>query len=152
MDQVLYAIFGVQQLLCLFGIIAHLIWLQNNADDHWYQYVNSDGSNWSSSQQTSAAATNYFTFLVLMDLFVPISLYVSMEMVKVTQAILINSDKEMCLIQENEDDPFDEDGNRRKPKKVYAKARTSNLNEELGQISFIFSDKTGGVHRVHVLL
>ena len=35
-DQVLYAIFGTQQILCVFGVIAHYLWLQNNADDHWY--------------------------------------------------------------------------------------------------------------------
>jgi len=142
-DRVLYFIFGAQQIMCLFGIIAHLLWLRGNADNHWYQYINSDGSNWSSSYQMENAALNYFTFLVLLDLFVPISLYVSMEMVKVAQAVLINSDKEMCLSKEHEDDPLDEHGEPRKATKVYAKARTSNLNEELGQISFIFSDKTG---------
>ncbi len=48
-----------------------------------------------------------------------------MEMVKVVQAWFINQDLDM----------FDED------LETPAKARTSNLNEELGQIDYIFTDK-----------
>lgn len=33
-----------------------------------------------------------------------------------------------------------------------ALARTSNLNEELGQVQYIFSDKTGGITSTAMLL
>jgi magnesium-transporting ATPase (P-type) len=56
---------------------------------------------------------------------VPISLYVSMELVKFSQAWFISQDIDM----------FDESS------QTAALARTSNLNEELGQIDYIFSDK-----------
>jgi phospholipid-translocating ATPase len=49
---------------------------------------------------------------------IPISLYVSMEIVKLAQTLLINEDLEMY------DEPTD----------TPAKAKTSNLNEELGQV------------------
>jgi len=49
---------------------------------------------------------------------VPISLYVSMELVKYTQAYFIDQDLHM----------WDDEA------KVAGKARTSNLNEELGQV------------------
>ena len=58
---------------------------------------------------------------------VPISLYVSMEVVKFSQAWLLEQDVD--LYHRESDTP--------------AQARTSNLNEELGQIEFLFSDKTG---------
>ena len=96
--------------------------------------INSDGS-----PQTNfgeLAILNYFTFLVLLDLFVPISLYVSMEMVKFTQAALITFDNDMI-------ESIEDETGKNEPTKVHAQARTSNLNEELGQVSFIFSDKTG---------
>eukprot|EP01084_Bolivina_argentea_P041622 76815_1 len=134
-DKVLYFIFGIQQILCLFGIFSHLIWLNNEADNQWYQYVDSTGE--ATTNYGELAALNYFTFLVLLDLFVPISLYVSMEMVKITQAALITFDKAMI------DTVYDESDIDSKPIKIHAQARTSNLNEELGQVSFIFSDKTG---------
>lgn len=61
---------------------------------------------------------------------VPISLYVSLEIVKWFQARAIEGDAELAH--------FGPDG-RVKP----ALARTSNLNEDLGQVEYVFSDKTG---------
>lgn len=58
---------------------------------------------------------------------IPISLIISLEMVKVTQAMFINQDEDMKNL---------EDGR-------FSKAFNSTLNEELGQIEYIFSDKTG---------
>ncbi|CBI35911.3 unnamed protein product, partial [Vitis vinifera] len=67
------------------------------------------------------------TALILYGYLIPISLYVSIEVVKVLQATFINQDIHM----------YDEEtGNT-------AQARTSNLNEELGQVDTILSDKTG---------
>ncbi|GJN03362.1 hypothetical protein PR202_ga20799 [Eleusine coracana subsp. coracana] len=57
----------------------------------------------------------------------PISLYISIEIVKVLQSTFINQDRDMYC--EESDKP--------------ARARTSNLNEELGQVHTILSDKTG---------
>lgn len=69
----------------------------------------------------------FATFLILFNNLIPISLYVSMEMVKLVQAYFINSD--ISSYHPDTDTP--------------AQARTSSLNEELGQVSYIFSDKTG---------
>src|SRR5690348_14313924 len=70
---------------------------------------------------------NILTFLILYNNLIPISLMVTMEVVKFWQAQLINSDLDMYY--EKTDTP--------------ALARTSSLVEELGQIEYIFSDKTG---------
>jgi phospholipid-transporting ATPase len=68
------------------------------------------------------------TQFILYSYLIPISLYVSIEMVKVSQSMyFINLDREMY--HADSDTP--------------AMARTSNLNEELGQIATILSDKTG---------
>eukprot|EP00612_Vaucheria_litorea_P000984 CAMPEP_0171460920 /NCGR_PEP_ID=MMETSP0945-20130129/5593_1 /TAXON_ID=109269 /ORGANISM="Vaucheria litorea, Strain CCMP2940" /LENGTH=1196 /DNA_ID=CAMNT_0011987199 /DNA_START=242 /DNA_END=3832 /DNA_ORIENTATION=+ len=69
----------------------------------------------------------WFTFLILYNNFIPISLYVSLEMVNTIQAEFINQDIQMY--DESQDTP--------------ALARTSNMNADLGQIEYVFSDKTG---------
>ncbi|KAL4867407.1 hypothetical protein BDV12DRAFT_171368 [Aspergillus spectabilis] len=68
-----------------------------------------------------------FTYWVLYSNLVPISLFVTIEIVKYAQALLINSD--LDIYYEPTDTP--------------ATCRTSSLVEELGQIEYIFSDKTG---------
>ncbi|KAG2281654.1 hypothetical protein Bca4012_050129 [Brassica carinata] len=74
-----------------------------------------------------AGVVHLITALLLYGYLIPISLYVSIEVVKVWQASFINQDLRMY---------DDESG-------VPAQARTSNLNEELGQVHTILSDKTG---------
>ncbi|ORZ40601.1 hypothetical protein BCR44DRAFT_1176750 [Catenaria anguillulae PL171] len=70
---------------------------------------------------------NILTFIILFNNLIPISLIVTMEVVKYQQAQLINSD--LDIYYEPTDTP--------------ALCRTSSLVEELGQIEYIFSDKTG---------
>ncbi|KAI8850835.1 hypothetical protein BC829DRAFT_143232 [Chytridium lagenaria] len=70
---------------------------------------------------------NFLTFMILYNNLIPLSLIVTMEFVKFFLASLINSDLDMY--HEASDTP--------------AAARTSSLVEELGQIDYIFSDKTG---------
>lgn len=71
--------------------------------------------------------SDIFTYWVLFSNLVPISLFVTIEMVKYCSALLINSDLDMYYAET--DTP--------------AICRTSSLVEELGQIEYIFSDKTG---------
>jgi phospholipid-transporting ATPase len=67
------------------------------------------------------------TFIILYNNLIPISLIVTMEVVKFQQAQLINFDLDMY-------DPRTD---------TAANCRTSSLVEELGQIEYVFSDKTG---------
>uniref|UniRef100_A0A6Q2X7C3 Phospholipid-transporting ATPase n=1 Tax=Esox lucius TaxID=8010 RepID=A0A6Q2X7C3_ESOLU len=71
---------------------------------------------------------NLLTFIILYNNLIPISLLVTLEVVKFTQALFINWVWTDMYYPET-DTP--------------AMARTSNLNEELGQVKYLFSDKTG---------
>ncbi|KAI8081524.1 uncharacterized protein BX664DRAFT_268350 [Halteromyces radiatus] len=67
------------------------------------------------------------TFMILFNSFIPISLMVTMEIVKFVQSTMIDND--LDIYHEKTNTP--------------AVARSSSLIEELGQIEYIFSDKTG---------
>ncbi|KAL5275863.1 ATP8B2 family protein [Megaselia abdita] len=69
----------------------------------------------------------FFSYAIVLNTFVPISLYVSVEVIRFVQSFMINWDEDMYY----------------EKTKTYARARTTTLNEELGQIQYIFSDKTG---------
>jgi Cation transport ATPase len=58
---------------------------------------------------------------------VPISLLVTLEMVRFAQGIIISKDPDM--FQKSTNTP--------------TTVQSSNLNEEIGQIQYVFSDKTG---------
>ena len=69
----------------------------------------------------------FFSYAIVLNTVVPISLYVSVECIRLAQSLMINWDIEMY--DEKADTP--------------ASAKTTTLNEELGQIEYVFSDKTG---------
>lgn len=71
--------------------------------------------------------SDVLTYWVLYSNLVPISLFVTVELVKYAQAYLIDGDLDMYY--DKSDTP--------------ANCRTSSLVEELGQVEYIFSDKTG---------
>jgi phospholipid-transporting ATPase len=70
-------------------------------------------------------------FFLLYNNFVPISLYVTIELVNLGQAHLIHSDEKMY----------------REELDVACVVRSSNLCQEIGMVSNIFSDKTGTLTR-----
>ena len=69
----------------------------------------------------------HVSFLLCFQIIIPISLYVSVEIVKLGQVFFIQNDIE--LYHAKSDTP--------------AKCRALNINEDLGQIEYVFSDKTG---------
>ncbi|VDK70172.1 unnamed protein product [Onchocerca ochengi] len=74
---------------------------------------------------------NMLTFFILYNNLIPISLQVTLELVRFFQAAYINND--IAMYDERTDS--------------CAVAKTSNLNEELGQVKFVMSDKTGTLTR-----
>ena len=118
--------------LAIFNTVAYQIWQETTEEKAWY---------------LTNASVAFFpilvSFIILFNTMIPLSLYVSLEIVKLFQMLLMN-----------DVDMYDEASN------TPMEARTSTINEELGQVkyvaheallvystdtftSYIFSDKTG---------
>ena len=69
----------------------------------------------------------FFTYFLLLNTMIPISLIVTIEIIKMIQGLLIEWDSKLYS----------------KFRHVFCKARAVSINEELGNVNFIFSDKTG---------
>ncbi|NWI72686.1 AT8B2 ATPase, partial [Dryoscopus gambensis] len=70
---------------------------------------------------------SFWSYIIILNTVVPISLYVSVEVIRLGHSYFINWDKKMYCAK----------------CQTPAEARTTTLNEELGQVEYIFSDKTG---------
>ncbi|KHN99959.1 P-type ATPase [Metarhizium album ARSEF 1941] len=66
-------------------------------------------------------------FIIMFNNVIPLALYISLEIVKIGQLLLLNSDIEMY--HDESDTP--------------ARCNTNTILENLGQVGYIFSDKTG---------
>ncbi|XP_042594386.1 phospholipid-transporting ATPase IG-like isoform X2 [Cyprinus carpio] len=71
--------------------------------------------------------TDFLSFMVLFNFIIPVSMYVTVEMQKFLGSFFITWDKDFF-------DPEIQEG---------ALVNTSDLNEELGQVEYVFTDKTG---------
>ncbi|KAG1962621.1 phospholipid-transporting ATPase IA [Pimephales promelas] len=112
-------LFGCLLAISLVCSIGQTIWKYQYGNDAWYMDLNYGGA--------ANFGLNFLTFIILFNNLIPISLLVTLEVIKFVQAFFINWDTDMLYEATN----------------TPAMARTSNLNEELGQVKYIFSDKTG---------
>ena len=117
----------MQLAMCIVLAVLNYVWIKSTGVNHPYLaltfYVEGVYSN-----GFVQIVLNFFTFWILLSYLVPISLFVTLEIVKFWQGfIFINFDKLM----------------RNPVTKEHAICRNSNLNEDLGKVEYVFSDKTG---------
>lgn len=102
--------------LAIFNTVAYQLWQRNTERKLWYL-----------SNARVSFFPNLTSFIIMFNTMIPLSLYVSLEIVKLAQMWFLAGDVDMY-------DPVSN---------TPCEPRTSTINEELGQISYIFSDKTG---------
>eukprot|EP00030_Apusomonadida_sp_AF-17_P008167 a847569_3.p1 GENE.a847569_3~~a847569_3.p1 ORF type:complete len:486 (+),score=233.45 a847569_3:28-1458(+) len=120
MTRCILLILALLGLTLIGAAVAASFWQADNGAAHVYLGLEDDNRGF-------VGFKAFFTFFILLSTLVPISLIVSIEMVKVVHMLQVNIDPDMYYAESE----------------IPARARTSNLSEELGQISYVFSDKTG---------
>ncbi|KAK4741475.1 hypothetical protein SAY87_025063 [Trapa incisa] len=127
MDRIIYILLSALLGVSVVSSIGFYVQTKYQMRAWWYLMPMRSSPCYDPNQAVASGFCHFVTALMLYGYLIPISLYVSIEMVKFLQAIIINRDIEM----------YDEETG------TPALARTSNLNEELGQVDTILSDKTG---------
>ena len=126
MNKGLVSIFIVQAILCLLSAIlrgtfyyANKLNLANTEDNLSFGY--------SVHNYALESFLNFFTYLLLLNTLIPISLIITLEVVKLIQGLFMSSDHYSYS----------------KIRKKWLTPNSVSLNEECGLVDYIFSDKTG---------
>lgn len=101
--------------LAVFNTVAYRLW-RNRTERHSWYLTNS----------SVAFFPIFASYVIMFNTLIPLSLYVSLEIIKLAQMFFLN---DIDMYDPETDTPME--------------ARTSTINEDCGQISYIFSDKTG---------
>uniref|UniRef100_A0A8C5BAN5 Phospholipid-transporting ATPase n=1 Tax=Gadus morhua TaxID=8049 RepID=A0A8C5BAN5_GADMO len=111
--------------MCLFTAIGHGLWLFQYGDKRpVFDVLSPEGANVSPGL---SAVYLFLTMIIVFQVLIPISLFVSIEIVKICQVFFIHQDSEL----------YDEETD------THLQCRALNITEDLGQMQYIFSDKTG---------
>nr|XP_012601283.1 phospholipid-transporting ATPase IK isoform X2 [Microcebus murinus] len=97
------------------------LWMRELKDRHHYLWI---------LYRRSVAMESFFifwSFLILLSVMVPMAMFIMAEFIYLGNSIFINWDQAMYYAPLNQP----------------AKARSTSLNDQLGQVEYIFSDKTG---------
>ena len=120
MNKYLIGIFLAQMVLCCVCAYTHHSSYHKHSN-YYDNYIHMD------QPHNFESFITFFTYLLLLNTLIPISLIVTMEIVKVLQGFFIRWDIGMYS----------------KLRKKFCGASSVSLNEELGNVNYIFSDKTG---------
>eukprot|EP00074_Homo_sapiens_P071697 XP_011526011.1 phospholipid-transporting ATPase IK isoform X4 [Homo sapiens] len=121
MNKLVVVIFISVVLVCLVLAFGFGFSVKEFKDHHYYL---------SGVHGSSVAAESFFvfwSFLILLSVTIPMSMFILSEFIYLGNSVFIDWDVQMYY----------------KPQDVPAKARSTSLNDHLGQVEYIFSDKTG---------
>ena len=124
-NRYILVIIVLQFCLCLVCAIASGYWVSQNMHEHDYVRYESDYDIYDNGGPMGALS--YFTYFLLLNTMLPISLIVSLELLKLGQGFFMMYDQKMYSDKRDK----------------CCKVSSFSLNEELGMIKHIFSDKTG---------
>ncbi|KAM4574191.1 phospholipid-transporting ATPase VA isoform 2-T2 [Fundulus diaphanus] len=111
--------------MCLFAAIGHGLWMFQYGDKRpVFDVLSPEGTDLS---PIMSAIYLFLTMIIVFQVLIPISLFVSIEIVKICQVYFIHQD--LDLYDEETDSQL--------------QCRALNITEDLGQMQYIFSDKTG---------
>ena len=120
-NRLMILIFCIQVILCIMCASGSSYYHYNYFKD--ISYLEYD----TSLNSFIVGLISFFSYLLLFNTMIPISLVVTLEMVKYGQGFYMGWDTEMYSTL----------------RKQYVTVNSCSLNEEMGQIKYIFSDKTG---------
>lgn len=112
-------------ILCFIGATGSGLWLGSFNNSRTVPFITFE--NEKMYNPAYEGFVGFWTFVIILQIMIPLSLYVSVEIIKLGQVYLIHNDIEL----------YDSRTNKR------LECRALNIPEEIGQVEFIFSDKTG---------
>ncbi|XP_075852375.1 phospholipid-transporting ATPase VB isoform X2 [Microcebus murinus] len=115
---------GLLFLMCLIGAVGHTLWNGTFEERPPFDVPDADGNFLPFALE---GVYMFLSMIILLQVLIPISLYVSIELVKLGQVFFLHND--LDLYDEETDSPI--------------QCRALNITEDLGQIQYVFSDKTG---------
>ena len=124
MNQALIFIFIFQGILCVIcAVLRGYYYKKNNLD----KADSNKSFGYTMYSYTKESFFNYFTYLLLLNTLIPISLIITMEVVKIFQGYFMEKDQYSYS----------------KLRKKFLRVNSVSLNEECGLVNYIFTDKTG---------
>ncbi|XP_029295370.1 phospholipid-transporting ATPase ID-like isoform X2 [Cottoperca gobio] len=118
MNVLVLCIFGFLAFMCTILAIGNCFWELNEGSQFMVFLPRQDGNN-----AAFSAFLTFWSYVIILNTVVPISLYVSVEIIRLGNSFYIDWDRKMYYSRN--DTP--------------AEARTTTLNEELGQIKYFLS-------------
>ncbi|NWT19597.1 AT8B3 ATPase, partial [Vireo altiloquus] len=122
MDRLVIVIFLVLLVTSLGLAVASGFWARTFQEKHSYL-----AALYKHTTPAQQAFLNFWGFTILLSIIIPMSMYITLEFIYLVNSCFINWDLEMYY----------------GAKDIPAEARSTSLSDQLGQIEYIFSDKTG---------
>ncbi|NWI80625.1 AT8B3 ATPase, partial [Dryoscopus gambensis] len=122
MDRLVIVIFLVLLVTSLGLAVASGFWARTFQEKHGYL-----AALYKHTTPAQQAFLNFWGFTILLSIIIPMSMYITLEFIYLVNSCFINWDLEMYY----------------GAKDIPAEARSTSLHDQLGQIEYIFSDKTG---------
>ena len=126
MNKYIIYLLVLQVIICVAMSLHGVEWHEENNESSFFAPSKDPDFEYHGSLKAHIVTT--FMYLQLLNTLIPISLYVTIEVMKIVQSSFIRNDANLLS---------------RKREGRQAQVKNAGIIEELGQVSYVFTDKTG---------